>query len=275
LAAQATAWAIAHRHEWDFSTVKHNQRPMAVAWEYGREKYSEFLNFRPFLLLRDKRRLRKLTKPHETLHGHGLGHIFLTFWKSPHWPSRPFLDLSPKEQREAFPKAFHFDLRTKSDDLLDIVEDITPSAPYLPRAWKKVYKHFDPEDFILQEVKSPVKRTFLVNMDRPPEAILKSFKSQICQAGLKQGRGRSSLEKDLLALSVYRLYRKYRDFKAMDHILGTPKSGGKSILALAHNRRPHWNYAQARLGLGWGQKGGKSKNFEPIFQFSRVEADYQ
>jgi len=272
--ASATAWAKKNPKEWDFSKVKHSERPMAVAWEYGREKYREFLNFRSFLLLRGKRRLRKLAKPHETLHGNGLGHIFLTFWQSPQWPSRPFLDLSLKEKKEAFPKVFHSDPKTTTDDVLNIVQDITPNAPYLPGAWKDFHEFFDPEEFILQEIENPVRRLFLVNMDQPPGAILKSFNDQIYQAGLRQGRGRSSLEKDLLALSVHRLFKKYRDFDAMDDVLGTPQSAGKSILALAHNRRSHWNYAQARLGHGWGRKGGKSKNSKPVFQFSRIEADY-
>jgi len=271
--ALATAWARNNPKEWDFSKVKHHERPMAVAWEYGREKYREFLKFQSFLLLRDKRRLRKLAKPYETLHGHGLGHIFLTFWQSPHWPSRPFLDLSLKEKREAFPKVFHFDLKTTTNDVLNIVKDITPNAPYLPGTWKDFYEFFDAEDFILREIENPVKRLFLINMDKPPEAILKSFKDQIYQAGLKQGRGRSPLEKDLLALSVHRLYKKYRDFRAMDDVLGTSQSGGKSTLTVLHNRRSNWNYAQARLGLGWGAKGGKSKNSKPVFQFSRWDAD--
>ncbi|NDF98864.1 MAG: hypothetical protein EB101_08065 [Chitinophagia bacterium] len=272
--AAATAWAKANPHEWDFSRVKSEERPMAVAWEYGREKYNEFLNFRSFLLLRDKRRLKSLKKPHETLHGNGLGHIFLTFWKSPHWPSRPYLDLSPKERRQAFPKVFHRDLKTTSADVLELVKDVTPRAPYLPAAWKDFHKAFDPEDYILQEIENPAKRLFLVELNQSPEAILKAFKDHLYRGGLKQGRGRSTLEKDLLALTVHRLHKRYRDFRAMDNVLESKFSGGNSVLASAHNRLPYWNYAQARLGLGWGRKGGKSKNSKPLFQFSRWDVDY-
>jgi len=270
----ALAWAEKNRQEWDFSRVKVEERPMAVAWEYGREKLDLFLKFSPFLQARDKRRLKKTKKPFETLHANGLSHIFLTFWKSPYWPNKAFLDLSPKEKKDAFPKYFHQDPKTTSAEILNIVKDVTPSAPFQPDAWKDFHKNFDLEDYVLWEVENPVKKVFLVDMDKSPKAILKSFKDHLNRAGFKQGRGRSTLEKDLLALTVHRLFKVFQDFKAMDVVLGTKHSLGKSKLALSHNRTLHWNYAQARLGLGWGRKGGKSKNSQPIFLFSRVDADY-
>jgi hypothetical protein len=272
---KAAAWARANPHEWDFSKVKPEERPMAVAWEYGREKIKLFSRFRSFLAIRDRKRLRKIKKPLETLHGNGLSHIFLTFWKSPHWPKRPFLDLSSKEKKEAFPKVFHEDSKTTSAEILGIVQDVTPHLPFERKSWRHIHKHFDLEDYILCEIENPVKRVLLVDMNQAPGAILKSFKDHLFRAGLKQGRGRSTIEKDLLALTVHRLFPKFRTFKAMDAVLGSSDSSNASVLAMEHNRAAHWNYAQCRLGRGWGRKAGKSKNARPIFQFSRVDADYE
>jgi hypothetical protein len=271
---KATAWARANPHEWDFSRVKPEEKPMAVAWEYGREQIDLFLRFRSFLAIRDRKRLRKIKKPLETLHGNGLSHIFLTFWKSPQWPKKPFLDLSSKEKKLAFPKVFHEDSKTTSAEILSIVQDITPHLPYEQKSWSDTHKHFDLEDYILCEIENPVKRVLLVDMDQAPGAILKSFKDHLYRAGLKQGRGRSTIEKDLLALTIHRLLPKFRTFKAMDAVLGSSDSSNASVLALEHNRAAYWNYAQSRLGKGWGRKAGKSKNARPVFQFSRLDADY-
>lgn len=272
--ALATAWARNNPKEWDFSEVKPHERGMAVAWEYGREKYDLFKKYRSFLLARYKKRYKKIPKPFQTLHGNGISHIFLTFWKSPCWPRKPFLDLSPEEKRKAFPKFLHSDAKTTSSEILNIVKDVTPDNPFEPKAWDDFHKNFDLADYVLWEVENPVKKVFLIDMDQSPGAILKSFKDHLNRAGFKQGRGRSTLEKDLLALTVHRLFKKYDNYNAMDDVLGNKPTKGASILALRHTRQPFWNYAQARLGNGWGKKGGKSKNSKPIFQFSRVEGDY-
>jgi len=271
---KAIAWARANPHEWDFSEVEPEERAMLVAWEYGRERADIFLKFAPFLTIRDRQRYKRTKRPLDTLHGNGLSHIFLTFWKSPHWPKRPFLDLSPKERKEAFPKVFHEDTKTTSAEILNIVKDVTPGAPFEPDAWKNFHENFDPGDYIAWDVENPVKKVFLVDMDQSPGAILKSFKDHLNRAGFKQGRGRSTIEKDLLALTVHRLFPKFKTFKAMDAVLGFRHSSNTSILALEHNRVAYWNYAQGRLGKGWGRKGGKSKNALPIFQFSRLDGDY-
>lgn len=273
--AMATAWAKANPQEWDFSRVPPHERGMAVAWEYGREKYELFQKYRSYLLARDRERYKKTRKPFETLHGTGISHIFLTFWQSPHWPNKPFLSLSAQQKKMAFPKFYHSDTKTTSDEILAIVKDVTPGNPFKPEAWDGFHKNFDLADYVLWEIENPVKKVFLVDMNQSPGAILKSFKDHLNRAGFKQGRGRSTLEKDLLALTVHRLFKKYNNYDAMDDVLGSKGIKGASILALRHTRKPFWNYAQARLGHGWGIKGGKSKNSKPIFLFSRVEGDYE
>ena len=60
---KATAWAKANPHEWDFSKVKPKERSMAVAWEYGRECFDQFLRYSPFLWQRDTKKHKKTKKP--------------------------------------------------------------------------------------------------------------------------------------------------------------------------------------------------------------------
>jgi len=268
---KAMAWARANPHEWDFSKVKPKERPMAVAWEYGRENFDLFLKFAPFLWKRDKKRYKKTKKTFHTIHSYGLSQIFLTFWESPHWPKKPFLDLSSKEKKEAFPKVFHEDTKTTSSEILDIVKDVTPFAPFEPGAWKDFHKNFEGYYAVWGDFLNPFKKVFLVDMDQGPDAILKSFRDHLYRAGFKQGRGRSTIEKDLLALTVHRLYPRFKTFKAMDHVLGASDSNNTSVLATEHVRAAYWNYARGRLGRGWGRKGGKSKNTHPLFEFSWVE----
>jgi hypothetical protein len=269
--SKALAWAKANTKEWDFSEVEPKERAMAVAWEYGREYFEQFLSFGPFLWLRDKKRCKKNKKPFHAVHSHGLSQIFLTFWKSPLWPKKPFLDLSPSEKKHAFPKLFYEEAKTTSAELLGIVKDVTPYKPYERDAWKDFHKTFHGYYAVEGDYLNPWKRVFLVDMDQGPGAILKSFRDHLYRAGFRQGRGRSTIEKDLLALTVHRLYPWFKSFKAMDHVLGTSHSNNASTLATEHVRTAYWNYAQGRLGKGWGRKGGKSKNAKPIFEFSWVE----
>ena len=270
----AIAWAEANRNEWDFSKVKPKERPMAVAWEYGREYHKWFLRFHPFLLNRHGPLLKEIKRPFERLHGNGIGHIFLTFWKSPHWPKKRYLDLSVSEKVEAFPKVLLSSPKTTSVEILNIVKDVTPHNPWDRNSWRNLYQLFEIDDYMFPEIDSPEKKVFLVDMNEGAQAILKSFKDHLNRAGFKQGRGRSTFEKDLLALTVHRLYPRFKTFRAMDAVLGSSDSHNASLLATEHNRVACWNYAQGRLGAGWGRKGGKSKNALPIFQFSRVDADY-
>ena len=268
---KATAWAKANPHEWDFSKVKPKERSMAVAWEYGRECFDQFLRYSPFIWERGRKKHKKTKKPFHALHSHGLSQIFLTFWKSPHWPKKPFLDLSPNDKKQAFPKLFHEEAKTTSAELLGIVKDVTPYTPYERDAWKDFHKTFQGYYAVEGDYQYPSKKVFLVDMHQGPDAILKSFRDHLYRAGFKQGRGRSTIEKDLLALTVHRLYPWFKTFKAMDHVLGTSDSNNTSVLATEHVRAAYWNYAQSRLGRGWGRKGGKSKNTHPLFEFSWVE----
>ena len=268
---QAIAWAKENRHEWDFSKVKPKERSMAVAWEYGRECFDQFLRYSPFIWERGRKKHKKTKKPFHALHSHGLSQIFLTFWKSPHWPKKPFLDLSPNDKKQAFPKLFHEEAKTTSAELLGIVKDVTPYTPYERDAWKDFHRTFQGCYAVDGDYQYPSKKVFLVDMRQGPDAILKSFRDHLYRAGFKQGRGRSTIEKDLLALTVHRLYPWFKTFKAMDHVLGTSDSNNTSVLATEHVRAAYWNYAQSRLGRGWGRKGGKSKNTHPLFEFSWVE----
>jgi hypothetical protein len=268
---QAIAWARANPHEWDFSKVKPKERPMAVAWEYGRENFDLFLKFAPFLWKRDKKRYKKTKKPFHTIHSYGLSQIFLTFLESPQWPKKPFLDLSSKEKKEAFPKVFHEDPKTTSSEILDIVKDVTPNSPFESDAWENFHKNFEGYYAVWGDFLNPSKRVFLVDMEHSAHATIKAFKDHLSKAGHIQGRGRSTIEKDLHALTVHRLFKRFKTFKAMDRILGTSHSSNTSVLATENNRAAYWNYAQGRLGKGWGRKGGRSKNTNPIFEFSWVE----
>lgn len=244
---------------------------MAVAWEYGRENFDLFLKFAPFLWTRDKKRYKKTKNPFHAIHSYGLGQIFLTFWQSPHWPKRPFLDLSPKEIKAAFPKVFPENTKTTSSEILNIIKDVTPHAPFEKGAWKSFHKNFSGYYAVEGNFSHPPKKVFLVDMEHSADAILKSFKDHLSKAGLVQGRGRSTIEKDLHALTVHRLLPRFKTFKAMDKVLGTTHSNNTSVLASEHVRAAYWNYAQGRLGNGWGRKGGRSKNTRRIFEFSWVE----
>ena len=269
--ALATAWAKANPHEWDFSKIKAKERPMAVAWKYGRENFDLFLKFAPFLWSRDKKRYKKTKNPFHTLHIYGLGQIFNTFWQSPHWPKRPFLDLSSAEIKAAFPKVFPENTKTTSSEILDIVKDVTPCEPFEKKAWKGFHKNFAGYYVVEGDFSYPSKKVFLVDMEHSADATIKSFKDHLSKAGLIQGRGRSTIEKDLYALTVHRLFKRFKTFKAMDRVLGTSHASNTSVLASENNRVAYWNYAQGRLGKGWGRKGGRSKNTKPVFEFSWVE----
>jgi hypothetical protein len=242
--------------EWDFSDLEPEERPMAVAWEYGRELRN---TFEKVLSVKKKKAFGMFKS--DLLHP-----VFLDFVKCPHWPSRPYKDLNPEEKHQAFPRApWKTRLPTKPSGHL--VQEL------------KLEGHAGiPRDEIIQRAlypqgrRDPCRILITVNLGANSNLVLTDFKRFLAKQDLLLSAGRAPYGRDLTALGVLRLDRffqgaDYTDF--YDELWHKPMGARKSKknpkwpFVGKPNRQSYLRHAKARLGF----KGMHLEGVPPFFNF--------
>lgn len=274
--------------EYDFRDLKAHERAMAVAWEYSREVREKV--FPP-----DKVEWKnaetgevKITKTQGVSYvprSQYLDPSLLTFAKSPCWPDTPFKKLTYAQKRHAFPNAywpkpsskesnewklstlnqpenqimFTMPVRNKAKMAALIraampppVQDVTPGKTDSQGGWQAMIVGLGGAQKLHHQ-----QRLFLVDLEHDQSEIISSFESFIKKALSAPTRGRSSFERDLTALALWRLYRT-RGGK-LRNVYSGPKDTNIPTQAKA---KEYLCYAKARLGLK------KNKRVAPIFSWT-------
>ena len=273
--------------EYDFRDLKAHEKAMAVAWEYSREVREKV--FPP-----DKVEWKnaetgevKITRTQGGYYvprSQYLDPSLMTFAKSPFWPDKPFKKLNYVQRRHAFPNAywpkpsskesrdwklsilnqpenqiiFTMQVRSKAKMAAIIrsampppVQDVTPGKTDSQGAWQAMIVGLGESKTLHHQ-----QRLFLVDLEHDQSEIISSFESFIKKALSAPTRGRSSFERDLTALALWRLYRT-RGGK-LRNVYSGPKDPNIPTYAKA---KEYLRYAKARLGLK------KKKGLVPIFSW--------
>jgi hypothetical protein len=243
------------RKEWDFAAIKGHQKPMAVAWEYARELCMFFGKDAieppaPKASLQRGDQLDRPIKITRCLKSTYLDKIYCRFLVSSHWPKVPFLQLGYADLRYAFkgaswPKPTENEKREwmqsvyySPDDVLDpfftegnkkagldqewlsgiippIITDLAPQGVFDKKSSDKL----DEALLGIPEVQGrrlhPALKLLLVDIDREPWQIEEAFRLFLQKNKKILPRGRSDYERDLSALTIYRLKRFFGSFERM------------------------------------------------------------
>lgn len=276
-----------HREEYDFRGLKAHEKAMAVAWEYSREVREKV--FPP-----DKVEWKnaetgevKITRTQGAYYvprSQYLDPSLLTFAKSPCWPDTPFKKLTYAQKRHAFPNAywpkpsskeskewklstlnqpenqiiFTMQVRSKAKMAAIIrcampppVQDVTPGKTDSQGAWQAMIVGLGESKTLHHQ-----QRLFLVDLEHDQSEIISCFEGFIKKAFSAPTRGRSSFERDLTALALWRLYRTKGG--KLRNVYSGPKDPNIPTQAKA---KEYLRYAKARLGLK------KKKGLVPIFSW--------
>lgn len=248
--------------EWDFAGVPGYQKPMAVAWEYGRE-LAKLVGKRVFVPPTYKFIFQNQEQPlSPVLRSEYIDSAFCSFLISTHWPVIPFRQLSYPDLRHAFDNApwprpkphekkewinsSHFKLSPRFTDPCFVEGSATPEVQkdFLKRLVPPIVRDLTPNGLINKESFNKLKglitrlgygvrrlhpsmKIVLIDMDRHPWQIEDSLKQLLKDNNKLLERGRSDYEKDLSALTIYRLKKFFGSFskmtKAIEENLGSPK----------------------------------------------------
>lgn len=239
--------------EWDFAGVPGYQKPMAVAWEYSRElaKLVGKKVFVPpaykFVFQGQKHPLTPILKSEY------LDTVYCSFLMCVHWPGIPFRKLSYTDLRHAFENASwprpkpaektqwinssYFKSSPRFTDPC-FVEGNTNSdlqADFLKRLVPPIIRDLTPtgiinkETFKLEGLTTPAgngqrrlhpsMKIVLIDMDRHPWQIEDSLKQLLKDNNKLLERGRSDYEKDLSALTIYRLKKFFGSLSKMENAI--------------------------------------------------------
>ena len=273
--------------EYDFRKLKAHEKAMAVAWEYSRELHDKA--FPPQKI----ERVNEITGEKGIVRTQGVYFVpsskyldsnLMTFAKSPFWPDTPFRKLTYSQKRHAFPRAywpkpsskelkqwklstlnqpenqiiFTMQVRSKAKMAAIIrgampppVQDVTPGKTDSQGAWQAMTVGLDEAQTLHHQ-----QRLFLVDLEHDQSEIISCFEGFIKKAFSAPTRGRSSFERDLTALALWRLYRT-RGGK-LRNVYSEPKDPNIPTYAKA---KEYLRYAKARLGLK------NKKGLVPIFSW--------
>lgn len=242
------------RAEWDFTKLAPHERPMAVAWEYGRELKDSFQK----CLKKGKRRDRFVS---DVLHP-----VYLDFIHSPHWPHKPYQSLTQQQRRQAFPRApWPLDAVKKERGAL-FLEDISGLVGRDPNDLQIIRDKLFP-----QNTYDPCKAVLVIDLGKNSNATLREFEAYLQRKDLLLRPGRQAHEKDLSALGALRLYSYFNgndypeDLKESDPTKKIDPTE-KTALVSTKNRLAYIKHAKARLGNG---DISQSRDIKPLFSFFR------
>jgi len=247
--------------EWDFAGVPGYQKPMAVAWEYSRE-LAKLVGKKVFVPPAYKFIFQNQEQPlSPVLRSEYIDTAFCSFLLSTLWPEIPFRQLSYPDLRHAFENASwprpkpaekaqwinspHFKAsprftdpcfvegsttRDLQEDFLKrlvppIIRDLTPTGIINKKTFK--LEGLTTPAGHRQRRLHPSMKIVLIDIDRHPWQIEDSLKQLLKDNNKLLERGRSDYEKDLSALTIYRLKKFFGSFskmtKAIEENLGSPK----------------------------------------------------
>lgn len=242
------------RAEWDFTKLAPHERPMAVAWEYGRELKDSFQK----CLKKGKRRDRFVS---DVLHP-----VYLDFIHSPHWPHKPYQSLTQQQRRQAFPRApWPLDAVKKERGAL-FLEDISGLVGRYPNDLQIIRDKLFP-----QNTYDPCKAVLVIDLGKNSNATLREFEAYLQRKDLLLRPGRQAHEKDLSALGALRLYSYFNgndypeDLKESDPTKKIDPTE-KTALVSTKNRLAYIKHAKARLGNG---EISQNRDIRPLFSFFR------
>ena len=238
------------RAEWDFAGIPGYQKPMAVAWEYSRE-LAKLVGKRVFVppayrfIFQNQERALK-----PVLRSEYIDSAFCSFLLSTHWPEIPFRQLSYPDLRHAFENASwprpkpdektqwinssHFKASPRFTDPCFVEGSNNPNLQkeFLKRLVPPIIRDLTPNGLINKESFNKLKglitrlgygvrrlhpsmKIVLIDMDRHPWQIEDSLKQLLKDNNKLLERGRSDYEKDLSALTIYRLKKFFGSFSKM------------------------------------------------------------
>jgi len=233
-------------YEWDFRDIEPEERPMAVAWEYGRELKKTFA----------KHLKRTNGRPYGFFKSDLLHPVFLDFVNSPGWPSKPYGSLSPNEKLEAFPRApWKLSVHQKKPSQ-PLVKEINISNPTGSSCQDLIHQALSPSGR-----RDPCRVLLAVDLGANSNLVLRDFKEFLSKKDLLLSAGRAPYERDLTALSVLRLHRffsgsDYSKFyeQLLEKTIGMTEHKGskgapKSPFVSRANRSSYLRLAAARIGV--------------------------
>lgn len=259
--ATTKSFLVEESKEWSFACIPGYQKPMAVAWEYSRElaKLAGKKGFIPpaykFVFQGQKHPLSPVLKSEY------LDTVYCSFLISAHWPGIPFRQLSYPDLRHAFENASWprpkpaektqwinsslFKSSPRFTDPCFVEGSATPKLQkdFLKRLVPPIIRDLTPtgiinkKTFKLEGLTTPAghrqrrlhpsMKIVLIDMDRHPWQIEDSIKQLLKDNNKLLERGRSDYEKDLSALTIYRLNKFFGSFskmaKAIEENFGSPK----------------------------------------------------
>ena len=273
--------------EYDFRDLKAHEKAMAVAWEYSREVREKVFPPHRVEFNNAETGEVKITRTQGVYHvprSQYLDPSLMTFAKSPFWPDKPFKKLNYVQRRHAFPNAywpkpsskesrdwklsilnqpenqiiFTMQVRSKAKMAAIIrgampppVQDVTPGKTDSQGAWQAMIVGLGESKTLHHQ-----QRLFLVDLEHDQSEIISCFEGFIKKAFSAPTRGRSSFERDLTALALWRLYRTKGG--KLRNVYSGPKDPNIPTQAKA---KEYLRYAKARLGLK------KKKGLVPIFSW--------
>ena len=273
--------------EYDFRGLKAHEKAMAVAWEYSREVREKVFPPHRVECHNAETGEVKITGTQGVYHvprSQYLDQSSMTFARSPCWPDTPFKKLTYPQRRHAFPNAYwpkpssreskqlklstlnqpenqiRFTMavrnKAKMADLIrgampPPVQDVTPGKTDSQGGWQAMIVGLGGAQKLHHQ-----QRLFLVDLEHDQSEIISSFESFIKKALSAPTRGRSSFERDLTALALWRLYRT-RGGK-LRNVYSGPKDPNIPTQAKA---KEYLSYVKVRLGLK------KKKGVLPIFNW--------
>ena len=233
--------------DWDFRKIKPEERPMAVAWEYGRELKSEFMLC--------------LTKPTrgkpDRFFSPCLHPVYLDFVRSPYWPQKPYQSLNSLQRREAFPRAPWKGRTRATAKNPNYIKDLTDLCDKRIPTGEEIRDHLFP-----QRAYDPCRHLLVVDLGANSSLTIQAFKNYLAEKDLLLGPGRTAYERDLSALGALRL-DKYFKGRNYTKFLIEKDPTLKSPIISASNRWRYIRRAKVRLG---SIKGGQ-EDPKPFFEF--------
>lgn len=301
--------------EWDFASIPTFQKPMAVAWEYSRELV-HLWGLKVILpadpTLRADNEKVKLSRSFESSY---LDQVYCHFRVLKLWPKTPFLQLTYPDVRHAFraapwPKpnkeeATHWkkSIYFSSSDVLDplfvegnegkgvnkdflhtlippVITDLAPTGIFNKVSQERLKGALGlpgPDGLRMH----PAMRLLLIDIERHLWELENAFRDFLQKHKKLLSRGRSDYEKDLSALTIFRLHQFFGSFEKLEkaittHIWSKPNTGfqKKTYKRDSIVGKELWNeylsHAKYRLGLEPCPHQKPDPRFVgPVFDISR------
>lgn len=303
------------RKEWDFASISGFQKPMAVAWEYGRQLV-QLHGLRAILpadpTLKADNKKAKLSRCFQSSY---LDQIYCRFRVLKLWPKTPFLQLTYPDVRHAFRAApwpkpneeeatdWKKSIYFSPSDVLDPLfvegnEGEGVNKDFLQMLIPPVLTDLAPTGIFNKESQErlngalglpgpnglrmhPAMRLLLIDIERHPWELENAFRDFLQKHKKLLPRGRSDYEKDLSALTIFRLNRFFGSLEKMEkaiktHIWSKPNKSSdlKKYKRESIVGKELWNeylsHAKYRLGLEPCPHQEPDPRFVgPVFDISR------